>query len=151
MRGERINGTGCPSSELAAAPQQQRWYRRNGAPAADENLLRIDVVPSMVDGRRTLYVDGDVDGSTSALLEACIDLQLRAVHGSTGTGRPRGDVVVDLTAVSFLNASGLRALVTGYRRAADAGVEMHVRCGDRRAVRRPMEVTGLLDLLPVVD
>jgi anti-sigma B factor antagonist len=58
---------------------------------------------------------------------------------------------LDLRAVTFLGAAGLRALVVLHQSAGTAGRVLRVHCGRGRAVRRPLEITGLWDVLPVVD
>lgn len=84
-------------------------------------------------GRAVLAVGGEVDLATverfrNALLEA--------------QGSPR--VVVDLSAVTFMDSSGLNALVAAYHR-VPAGGELRV-TGLRTNVRKVFEITGLLAL-----
>ena len=56
------------------------------------------------------------------------------------------EVVIDLTAVTFLDSAGLCALATLHRRATAGGVRLRVLAATR-AVIRPMEITGLWHLL----
>jgi anti-sigma B factor antagonist len=56
------------------------------------------------------------------------------------------EVVVDLTAVSFLDSAGLCALAVGHKLAQGHGTRLRVLAAGR-AVVRPMQVTGLWDLL----
>jgi anti-anti-sigma factor len=85
------------------------------------------------DGRAVLAVGGEVDLATvgrfrAALLEA--------------QGSPR--VLVDLSDVTFLDSSGVNALLAAYHR-VPAGGELRV-VGLRPNVRKVFEITGLLAL-----
>ena len=88
-------------------------------------------------------VRGDVDAVTARRLRECL---LQAL------GRP-GVTAVDLalSGVTFLDSAGLTTLVVAHRAAEDAGRALRLRCGTDRAVRRPLEITGLLTVLTVVD
>ena len=74
------------------------------------------------------WISATVERFRNALLEA--------------QGSPR--VVVDLSAVTFLDSSGLHALVAAYHR-VPAGGELRV-VGLRPNVRKVFEITGLLAL-----
>lgn len=89
-------------------------------------------------GRLTLRVDGELDHATVPVLREHLFPALAA----PGTGA----VLVDLSAVSFLNAGGLAALAEARERADAAGVRLALRCGHQRAVLRPLQITGLLEL-----
>src|SRR4051794_25392215 len=56
------------------------------------------------------------------------------------------DVTLDLTAVTFMDSAGVHALGGAYRRAATAGIRLRV-LALRRAVIRPLQLTGLWPLL----
>ncbi len=83
-----------------------------------------------------VVVRGEVDRETGPALLACLLGQLKPA------GRA---LLVDLRAVTFLDAAGLRVLLTARQTARGAGVPLRFRCGDRRWVRRLLETTGLLD------
>lgn len=90
------------------------------------------------DGDR-LVVDGDIDAHT------CPDL---AAHLDPLTGD--GDVQVDLAGVDFMDSSGLRVIIGAHQRAAEADRKLIIeRPG--RAVRRILEISGLIDHLHIVD
>ena len=89
-------------------------------------------------GRLTLRVDGELDHATVPVLREHLFPALAAPGA--------GDVLVDLTAVSFLNAGGLAALAEARERADAAGVRLALRCGGQRAVLRQLQITGLLEL-----
>jgi len=56
------------------------------------------------------------------------------------------ELTVDMTAVSFLDSAGVHTLAAAYRRAATAGIHLRV-LATRRAVLRPLQLTGLWPLL----
>jgi anti-anti-sigma factor len=60
-------------------------------------------------------------------------------------------VVLDLSEVTFLSASGLQVLVEADDAARDLGISLHVTGAGNRAVTRPMEITGLRDVLIVSE
>ena len=86
-------------------------------------------------------VSGEVDLTTAPELT-------RAIHlTSAHTSR----LVADLAGVTFLDSSGLNALVRGSRALEERGVGFRVVAGPDGPVRRLLDLTQLLDLLHVVD
>jgi len=81
----------------------------------------------------TVVVAGDVDLATAPKLQAA----LVAVDG---------DVIVDLSEVSFLDSSGLSALIAGRKHAVAAGCGFEVR-NPGELVERAMRITGVYDFL----
>jgi anti-sigma B factor antagonist len=92
------------------------------------------------DRRAVVRVAGDVDLFTAAELRASLRAALDA---------GAGEIVVDLGAVTFLDSSGLAALVAGHRAAQLRRRPMTIVVDDP-AIRRPFAVAGLDELLPVV-
>jgi anti-sigma B factor antagonist len=82
---------------------------------------------------------GEVDSSTTPQLTDCLDRLLSASPA---------EVVIDLTQVTFLDSAGLHALVLAHGRAAGQGTRLRVLVATR-AVERPIQVTGLWDVLGV--
>lgn len=80
-----------------------------------------------------LEVGGEVDLSTAASLRARIDEIV-----ASGTRR----LVVDLTAVGFMDSSGLSALVAGMKAMRAAAGEMTLACGTD-SILKVFSVTGL--------
>ena len=104
------------------------------APVPD--LVSIDVTGS-TDTGVLLTVTGEVDSSTAPQLREVLDTAF-------ADGVPT--LTVDLDAVTFLDSAGLCVLAAAHRRA----VELHVRLrvlASSRAVIRPLQITGLWDLL----
>jgi anti-anti-sigma factor len=59
-------------------------------------------------------------------------------------------VVVDLRGLTFLDSTGIALLLRWQRLAHDDGFRFGVVLGDER-VRRPLEITGVLGVLDVVE
>jgi len=87
-------------------------------------------------GRITVAVRGDVDLGTVDALSQALD---QATRGG-------GQVVIDMTDVTFLDSTGVRVLVEAYRSAQRSGGALYVR-GARHWVARVLEVTGVARLL----
>jgi len=105
----------------------------------DTDLVRVDVLGDLPALR--LVVSGEVDSSSAPTLNARLDEVFD--RGVT-------DLTVDLTGVTFLDSAGLCVLAAAHRRAMRAGVHLRV-VATSRAVIRPMQITGLYDLLHVVS
>lgn len=98
-------------------------------------LLTVDIA-AMPSATRVIAV-GEIDASTASVLRERLDDVL---------GGDVRNIVVDLVAVTFLDSAGLCVLAGSHRRAADLGVTMSV-LASARAVVRPMQITGLWELL----
>ncbi len=100
-----------------------------------DTIVTIDetVTPAGV----CLQVTGEVDTSTSPQLQARLDAHLAT---------PAAEVVLDLTRVTFLDSAGLCVLALAHKQASTTGTRLRV-LATTRAVVRPMQVTGLWDLL----
>jgi anti-sigma B factor antagonist len=99
--------------------------------------MSVTTVRTDAGGRVT--VTGEVDCSTAPELTDCLESLLAATPA---------EVVVDLAEVTFLDSAGLHALVTAHARARELGVRLRVLVATR-AVERPIQVTGLWDVLGV--
>lgn len=82
---------------------------------------------------------GDLDVSTSPRLVACVE-------GLLAEGRSR--IVVDLHSVTFIDSSGLGALVKVHKRAAPLAAEVLV-VSPQPHVHRAMEISGILRVIRV--
>jgi anti-sigma B factor antagonist len=91
------------------------------------------------DGTVTLTVVGEVDAFTAPRLRSLIASQLE--------GQPR-ELVLDLSAVEFLGSAGLAALVETQMLARDRDVALRL-IATSRAVIRPLQGTGLIDLFTI--
>lgn len=89
-----------------------------------------------------IAVSGEVDIATAPEMHAAVAAAIaRCPEG--------GAVAADLTAVTFMDSSGLRALLAGHRLAGEAGVRFVV-VADRPPVTRLFELTRVADELDVV-
>jgi anti-anti-sigma factor len=92
---------------------------------------------------RTQDRDGVVIVSLTGELDtATVNQAAVALQDATARGVP---VVLDMTGLRFFSSAGLRLLV---RLHDGASVDVRL-AGDQRVVRRPLELTGLLDLFPI--
>jgi anti-sigma B factor antagonist len=103
-----------------------------------DDLVSIDVTGSAATGV-LLNVTGEVDSSTAPSLRAAVD---------TAFADGARSLTVDLEGVTFLDSAGLCVLAAAHRRAAEDGVVLRV-VASGRAVVRPLQITGLYDLLAV--
>jgi anti-sigma B factor antagonist len=71
-----------------------------------------------------------------------IDLTTAPQLGESIAQFSNGDVIVDLTAVEFIDSSGLQVLVVAHRRLADRGSRLVIRGASPMAMT-VMEITGL--------
>ena len=72
------------------------------------------------------------------------------IYAEVEASRP---VVVDISDTTFIDSSVLGVLLGARRRASEADLGFAVCCGEQleSGVRRVLEVTGLLSVLPVVE
>jgi anti-sigma B factor antagonist len=92
--------------------------------------------------RTTVRVAGEVDLLTAPMLKEALE----SARLSVRTSRAHPELLVDLREVSFLSAAGLNVLAVLHVRCVVDGLSIRI-IGDQRAVRRPMELTGLEQLL----
>ncbi len=97
-------------------------------------------IDSRVDagGLVRLEVAGEIDMATS-------DALLDALREAVGTEHAK-EVAVDLAGVTFIDSSGIRALVVAQEEATARGVPIYV-TNPHAHVRRVLELTGLLAVL----
>jgi anti-anti-sigma factor len=98
----------------------------------------FDVTVVKRNGRATVCVSGEVDLTVREQL-------LEALAGAEESG---DHVWVDLGDVTFIDSSGIHALVRGHLDTPDAS--MRIVCVSD-AVRRVFELSGLAEFLPVTD
>jgi anti-sigma B factor antagonist len=85
---------------------------------------------------------GEIDLANVAQVDACVTEAL----GAAGVG----DIVIDLTQCTYLDSSGLRALVRSYANARRDDCELAI-VGATGIVRRVIELTKLDAELPLRD
>jgi anti-sigma B factor antagonist len=101
------------------------------------DLISLSVATTNASAR--VSATGEIDSSTAPKLHAELDALLDAgVH----------TLIVDLCEVTFLDSAGLCALAAVHRRATAEGVQLRILVA-HRAVIRPLQITGLWELLGV--
>jgi anti-anti-sigma factor len=92
----------------------------------------------------------------SGVVRAAGDLDLESAEafitlGSTAVAQcTEPEMIIDLSECTFLDSSGVGALVTVHNAAREAGIKLFLRGADNR-VKRVLEVSGLLDYFPEPD
>jgi anti-sigma B factor antagonist len=101
----------------------------------------LDVTVRKVDGTAVVAVAGEIDVYTSPLLQERLVEVLR--DGSSS-------IVLDLSAVTFLDSTGLGVLITGLKRCRSADGDL-VLVTAQPNVLKVLEITGLNDVFQVHD
>ena len=91
--------------------------------------------------RYVLTVSGEVDLATSPELDAAI---IGAIESGTSS------VVIDLTDVSFMDSSGLGAIVRGLKRCRESEKDLDLVITNDR-VLKVFGITGLDQVIPIHD
>lgn len=103
-----------------------------------EHLLAVDVTPVGAGDTVVVSPAGEVDAFTAPLLRAALSDCLQP---------PCTGIILDLTAVTFLNSAALAVLAEAHRLAQIEHIVLTLGGNPPRAVRRPLELTGLWELL----
>ena len=119
---------------------------RDVSAPADSNDAPFDDVITLStstddDGTVTVTVVGEVDTFTAPVLRASLDTQLEQ--------QPTA-LVIDLCGVQVLGSAGLAVLVETQKSARSRDVGLRL-VANTRAVTRPLEVTGLIDLFTIAE
>lgn len=87
-------------------------------------------------GRTVVSVGGEVDAASADVLRAAI---FDAIESHSG-----GAVAIDMAEVTFIDSSGLRVLIAGFK-ACESGGSSLVVVSPSDPVTRLLEITGQLD------
>lgn len=99
----------------------------------------VAFVGSIEGTRGVLRVDGELDAAATSELQAqCAALRRQGAR----------DLVLELDATTFIDSSGLGALLSIERDVRDTGGEVRLRA-PHQAVLRLLEITGLSDHFPI--
>ena len=126
------------TSDLPAEGQPDVSTENTEAPFDDVITLSTSTGE---DGTVTVTVVGEVDTFTAPVLRSSLDSQLEQT--------PR-ELVIDLSGVQVLGSAGLAVLVETQKSARSRDVGLRL-IATTRAVTRPLEVTGLIDLFTIAD
>ena len=101
---------------------------------------------------RVTSLDRDGDTVTVAL-HGEVDVlnvdQVRLALGEAIAAKPR-QIAVDLADLSFIDSTGLGALVFGFQRSRDAGIAFRL-ARPSRGVRQILVLSGLLEVVELQD
>ncbi|MET0132161.1 MAG: STAS domain-containing protein [Kibdelosporangium sp.] len=109
----------------------------DGIVATPGQLLTVDV-QSHPRGVPLVRLLGDVDLATAPVFQRAVQEQVSQ----------RQKFVVDMDGVDFLSSAGLAVLVDVRQQMADQNLKWAV-VAARQTVTRPLEITGLLTILPI--
>jgi stage II sporulation protein AA (anti-sigma F factor antagonist) len=103
---------------------------------------------SVSDDSKVMIVGAD--GEAVAYLVGEFDLAVRdlLVDAMTQASATKPRLVIDLSRTTFIDSTGLKALVDVWRRRRDAGLELVLR-EPSRAVMYTLQLAGLDELLPI--
>jgi len=91
---------------------------------------------------RTIAVGGELDLATARELEQ----EIEAAEQSDAR-----QIVVDMTALTFIDSTGVALLVHAIKHSQQNGDRLRIRRCDAVGVRRVLEMTGIDDRLPYLD
>jgi anti-sigma B factor antagonist len=101
----------------------------------------FEVQASVRGGRHTLILSGELDLATAAGLETTVlGLFVEGVNS----------VELDLSRLTFMDSTGLRAVLRAQELCAEHGYDFLVTPGSGQ-VQRLLELTGTTDVLPLAD
>jgi anti-sigma B factor antagonist len=106
-------------------------------PHSIDDLPEFRLAVTAADGRAVLAAAGELDIAHTDELMSALHEQLA-----------RGPVHLDLSGLTFMDSSGVRLLDTVMRDVAAQGQALTMAPELQRAVRRVLELTGMLALLP---
>jgi anti-sigma B factor antagonist len=95
-------------------------------------------------------LDRDADTTTVALageVDVLTVDQVRVALEEALAGRPR-EIVVDMSELTFIDSTGLGALIFGFQRARDAGIRFRL-AHPTRTVNQILVLSGLLEVVEV--
>jgi anti-anti-sigma factor len=108
--------------------------------SADPWQFSIDATPLPDDGVRVV-VAGEVDVATSGRLGDALHGEISAHHA----------ILLDLADVTFIDSTGIRALLSGLAEARDHGLDFAVDPRLSIEVERALSLTGVLPSLPFAE
>jgi anti-anti-sigma factor len=106
----------------------------------NSNLEQLHIQADPIGEPGVLRLEGELDPHTAPLLE-------REVAALTDQGKV--DLVLDLSALQFIDSSGLRVLIAAHRELASRGGSLTLRSPSETA-QRLLEITGLVDHITIV-
>lgn len=105
----------------------------------DQPSLLLEVLPGPA--ACVVRIAGELDASDAPRVRALLAEQVLSGTGS---------LVLDLSALSFIDSAGLAAIIAAHKGTRSAGTRL-VLAGPSEAVRKVLAVTGLASVLTVAD
>jgi anti-sigma B factor antagonist len=106
----------------------------------ERSLEALGLSSELLDGKMIVTVRGDLDLVMSGQFDECLT-QARRQHNS---------IIVDLSAVDFMDTSALAVIVGHWKKLAAAGGTLAL-AGARYRYTKALWITGLADRLPMYD
>ena len=97
------------------------------------------IVTPVADNEVRVSVEGELDLVSASELEENLKRELMASH----------DVLLDLSAMDFIDSTGLHAIVESVRTAKAVGRKLKLSAELPAHARRLMEIVGLLPFIPI--
>ena len=126
-----------PGASTAGPSFDKRLTREIPLPATPREA-QLAVAASGHGARRTLALEGELSLGSVPILEAAI---------ARAFARPLSALVLDLSALSFVDSSGLWTIVTLHKWCVREGVQFRVVPGSE-SIQQIFELTGLSDVIP---
>lgn len=104
------------------------------------NIPQLTIERSACDAIHLVVLNGELD------LRGAGDLEVALAQPGEGAR-----VCLDLTALAFIDSTGLAAVIRAHQALASGGGALAVACRGEGSVRRTLETTGLTRLLTVTE
>jgi anti-sigma B factor antagonist len=95
--------------------------------------LDLEITPETVDNYLVLHLEGELDTYNCGQLRSALVEQVEQGHSR---------IIVDMSAVEYIDSTGLGSLVGGLKRVSEHGGAMKIVC-DNPQIVKVFEITGL--------
>lgn len=95
--------------------------------------MDLEITPEAMGEAQVLHLEGELDTYNCGQLRSALVEQVEAGHSR---------IVVDMTAVEYIDSTGLGSLVGGLKRVSEHGGAMRIVC-DNPQIVKVFEITGL--------
>ena len=95
--------------------------------------MDLEITPETIDGYLVLHLDGELDTYNCGQLRSALVEQVDQGHNR---------IIVDMSAVEYIDSTGLGSLVGGLKRVSEHGGAMKIVC-DNPQIVKVFEITGL--------
>lgn len=95
--------------------------------------MDLEITPRMAGNILILHLEGELDTYNCGQLRSVVVEQVEQGHNQ---------IIVDMTAVEYIDSTGLGSLVGGLKRVSERGGSMRIIC-DNPQILKVFEITGL--------